>query len=398
MIGRQSNAFRALAAARDPDVLWPLVDATSAARRARFGIGDPEEALAAASGIVLYGAGDFARAVLESWRGRTIPVRYLVDSHRDKWGRRWQGYSVASPDALARDSDRPLVVVAAMDAHAISLTLDQLDLPYLFAERDGSVGFMPGHLLARRRKACENVFNLLADKRSRFVFLSVVIARMFQDFSFPMRGNLFTDRCASYPQYFPDDVIVLRDGESFVDCGAFDGDSLVGFAAEVFRRGIAAWSATGIEADASNVARARANLAVIGLDDISIHEAVLGTGREGVAALHSHNCLGDRIEGAGNTVALDDLLAEHAPSYIKMDIEGAELAALAGARATIERHRPKLAVCTYHSTRDLIEIPLFLADHFSFYDLYLRHHRGGSLWETVLYALPRSSVGVPHVA
>ena len=45
-----------------------------------------------------------------------------------------------------------------------------------------------------------------------------------------------------------------------------------------------------------------------------------------------------------------------------MDIEGAELDALNGAKATIRKHLPKLAVCLYHVQEHLWEIPLKIND------------------------------------
>ncbi len=57
---------------------------------------------------------------------------------------------------------------------------------------------------------------------------------------------------------------------------------------------------------------------------------------------------------------LDDVLAGlgvENVDFIKMDIEGAEQRALAGARRTIERSRPRMALCTYHEEDDPVAIP-----------------------------------------
>lgn len=70
---------------------------------------------------------------------------------------------------------------------------------------------------------------------------------------------------------------------------------------------------------------------------------------------------------------------------IKLDIEGAELAALRGALRTLVRHKPALAISVYHKPEDLFEIPLFLHKLGLGYRFHLGHHRP-SLLESVLYA------------
>jgi FkbM family methyltransferase len=72
------------------------------------------------------------------------------------------------------------------------------------------------------------------------------------------------------------------------------------------------------------------------------------------------------------------------PNFIKLDIEGSELAALKGARETIGRYKPKLAISLYHQPNDLFEIILFIKQHFPFYTCYLDHYTIHAE-ETVLY-------------
>lgn len=86
------------------------------------------------------------------------------------------------------------------------------------------------------------------------------------------------------------------------------------------------------------------------------------------------------------TTTLDEELVGKRVTFIKMDIEGAELPALRGAHKTIEMQRPTLAISVYHKSEDIVEIPGCIMEMNSNYRFYLRHY---SLFgtETVLYAV-----------
>lgn len=85
-------------------------------------------------------------------------------------------------------------------------------------------------------------------------------------------------------------------------------------------------------------------------------------------------------------VAIDDIVGEDKITLIKMDVEGAELESLKGARNTILRDKPKMAICIYHKPEDMTEIPLFIKRLVPEYQLYVRHHSINT-FETVLYAV-----------
>lgn len=74
--------------------------------------------------------------------------------------------------------------------------------------------------------------------------------------------------------------------------------------------------------------------------------------------------------------------------FIKMDIEGAELAALQGAESTIRRHKPKLAISLYHSLADFWRIPAYLQTLDCGYEYRLAHYTIHAD-ETVLFAIAR---------
>ncbi len=79
----------------------------------------------------------------------------------------------------------------------------------------------------------------------------------------------------------------------------------------------------------------------------------------------------DKIE----TVSIDNFVKERKikkVDFIKMDIEGSEYKAILGAKETIKKFKPKLAICVYHHPKDLYEIPLLIKNINPEYKIYFR--------------------------
>jgi FkbM family methyltransferase len=193
--------------------------------------------------------------------------------------------------------------------------------------------------------------------------------------------------------YFPHDLLDLGDNETFVDCGAFDGDSIQTFLDRTdgnFRRIYA------LEPDSSNRARLETYLSSLKVLDRQ-RVAVLPfavSDFNGMAAFSDDGTVGSRLVTSAGALShiecrrLDDLAQIEGATFVKMDIEGSEPAALSGASRLIQRERPVLAVCAYHRCEHLWTLPVLLARLLPSARIYLRRY-AEECWETVFYAVPR---------
>ena len=198
-------------------------------------------------------------------------------------------------------------------------------------------------------------------------------------------------RVTDYCSYFPTDLFTLSKDEVFVDCGAFDGDTLKDFLKVVdgrFKKFVA------VEPDKANYQKLRDQV----MREYQAHSArilpfnlAIGEQR-GIVRFSDFASTESRIDDAGTIevecVPLDELLANDDPTYIKMDIEGSENAALRGGRETIARARPVLAVSVYHKAADLWELPLLIHEMVTDYAFYLRPEKRSG-WDLICYAVPR---------
>lgn len=192
-------------------------------------------------------------------------------------------------------------------------------------------------------------------------------------------------RLLSQEQYFDLNVIDKEGEEIFIDCGACDGMTSM-LMKEKYRNTKHIYL---FEPDPLNVQKCRGNLEKIGCEVEIIEKGVWSF--DGELRFDSKGNASSVINEDGNEVvkvqSIDSLLNGQKSTFIKMDIEGAELEALKGAENTIRKYKPKLAICIYHKKEDIEIIPEIILKYNPNYKLYIRHY---SQWgsETVLYAIP----------
>ena len=189
-------------------------------------------------------------------------------------------------------------------------------------------------------------------------------------------------------QYFPDDIVFGKGYSRFVDCGAYIGDTVASLSKNIEK----ITHLIAIEPDADNFKKLNSEIvhekkSIAG--EIYLYPCGIWSSTK-MLAFDSTQGPSCHVSEYGNTflqcVSLDDILPNFIPTYIKMDVEGSEIEAIKGARYTISKHKPDLAISAYHKIEHLWEIPLLLKSLNNNYNFYLRSYEHFNQ-ETVLYAV-----------
>ena len=222
----------------------------------------------------------------------------------------------------------------------------------------------------------------LADEKSRRVFTALSSLYMGE-------GNIEQLLSVSEGNQYFNELTFCNNSsnEFFIDCGAFDGDTIkkyVEFTGKTYKKILA------MEPLPENLVNLRKN--TCNIENLDIVE--YGTWKENAILLFNPDTSASSVSETGSVQvkmnSIDNIVNnDERVTLIKMDIEGSEFEALQGAKNTIERCLPKLAICVYHKYDDLIRIPTLIRSFkgASSYKFYLRHH-SNRLTETVLYAIP----------
>lgn len=188
-------------------------------------------------------------------------------------------------------------------------------------------------------------------------------------------------------QYFNPDFMEYADEEVFVDAGACDLTTAIKLKKNCHH----VKRVYAFEPDADNFKICEKNSSFFPEGTVKLFQSATWNEKCRLS-FHSSADGSSHISTDGNgsisAVAIDEVIDEKdRVTFIKMDVEGAELRSLEGAKKTIVRDKPKLAICIYHKPEDMYLIPDYIKEINPDYKLYVRHHSNGQ-GETVLYAMP----------
>lgn len=341
--------------------------------------------------IVFFGAGQYARSLMPLLNSK---IAYFVDNAPYKQGTLFGGIKVYAPKKLLEEEvDETVIVVNAEYYQEIAKQCYDLGHRNVYAGMYKNANeiipeseFAAENLLKRRAatlyekygdKIFAKIHDMFTDDKSKDVFTKII--KLYK------QGSFDFSRVCSDGMYF-NNIFDFRDDEIFIDCGAYDGKTVVDFIFCVKGKYKKIYA---FEPDIANYSLCRNNLADLqnvflmnsGLSD---SEGEFWFDNRGTQSSKIVENYADGNFTKINTVKLDSLISEPV-SFIKMDIEGAEYSAINGAAELIRKYKPKLAISVYHNDGDLIQIPSLLRKLVPEYKFYLRHHTTTYV-DTVLYA------------
>ena len=357
--------------------------------------------------IFLYGAGNIGKRIYHSLRANDIAVAGFIDRNSNI-NLPDIPVPVHLPDDPSLASRRPscTVILSGLfpvsTCNEIKATLGAIGFRNIHAMHEVNFSqvnngtFREGlfnnaydriDLLGKDQKKLEHAFSLFHDEADRAFFLRYLKAHLTMDYV-----RLDTPHDIAL-QYLAHDIPCTKDYSMLVDCGGYDGDTyrqLIAGGHEVktlvaFEPQTDLYQRYAASVQASSKPPQQAFLFPCG-----VHSETTQLRFATCADAKSAGRLSAGGEGTIQCVKLDEALQGFAPTFIKMDIEGAETAALRGATDLITRHGPQLAICVYHGLSDLWEIPNIISSMRTDYRYHLRSYNYMGL-ETVLYAFPASA-------
>jgi len=353
----------------------------------RSALGDPRRP------VLMFGCGALGRHVAASLSGPFRPIAFS-DNNPETWGLIIDGIPVLPPEeAVARYGRNTSFIVAIYNGNSARRQLNTLGCSYVVHVRAlfhaqpelfSHGGLADPEVIFAEKDQVQAGLKAWADEYSRSEYLDQLGWRLDANTPLPGRHSPVDLRYHEPAIYRP------LANEIYVDCGAYDGDSLQDFLNQANGEGV---RYIGYEPDPDNFKRLRAyvdSLPPTTRSRITLFNQAVGVvfQSSGFAATAT---AGSRLSETGDCfvdcTTLDGSLAGIAPTLIKMDVEGNENNVLLGAWETIRQHRPLLVVCLYHRPEDLWLLPLTIKSILPEYALHLRRY-AEDCWELVCYAVP----------
>ena len=327
--------------------------------------------------VVLYGMGLGAEKIMDTLGTYGVTVSDIFASDEFVRGHSFRGFKVLKySDVCAKYEDFNVVLCFASRIDEVIEKISQINEEHTVFAPDVPVaggGLFSREFIAENEEKFDFVYNNLDDEESKKTYLDIL--------NFKVSGKIeyllgsFADKNEIYGE-----ILGLTENENIIDLGAYDGDTIrefLDFTGENYDY------ITALEPDEKNFKKLLKNteelfdITCLNMGAWDKKDTLIFAGKAG---------RNSKLAAEGKSVDVIDIDSlELAPTFIKMDIEGAELKALSGAEKTIKKYSPKLYVCAYHRNEDLFALPLKIWELNPEYKIFFRHSKYIPAWESNFY-------------
>lgn len=324
--------------------------------------------------IAVYGTGDGADKVFSEFDRLGIIPDYVVASDIFARERTFHGYKVL-PISLLEESLKDFTValcfasgreevIENIKSLSENHTVIMPSVP-VYGDAIFNKEYLKEHL-----SEITSAYEKLADETSKEVFKSIIEFQITGDLNL-----LFTCETGKAEAL---SLLGLTENESYLDLGAYRGDTvdeLVNFAGGYTQ-------ITAVEPDKRSFKKLCEHCE--NMRNVSLINAVVSN-KCGTYFFGGNKGRGGSIKALGAeipSITVDSLKSDF--TYIKADTEGAESQMLSGAVNTLQS-KPKLNIAAYHRSEDIFSLVNQINEVNPEYEIYIRHHKHISFWDTNLY-------------
>ncbi len=327
--------------------------------------------------IFLYGTGNGADKILDELSRLNISVSGVFASDGFVRSRTFRGFKVESYSSV-KEKFGEIIVLVAFGSYLPEVISNikciakenELYAPDVPVIPDGTIFNL--EYAREHRTELELAYSYLTDEQSKKVFENTVFYKLTGDIKYLLECE--TEQNEIF------DILDFCSVDTFIDLGAYNGDTVLEFVGKApdYKCIIA------VEPDAKNFRKLTVNT-----------EATENIIRINAAVGETNGKILFKMAGGRNSAKSDcgieidqmcvDSLEVNGRTYIKFDVEGAEISAIMGAEKTIKNIKPKLNIAAYHKNSDIFSIPILVKSFNQHYHLYMRHHPYIPAWDTNFY-------------
>lgn len=325
--------------------------------------------------IVLYGMGNGADKIINVLNEKGIRFQGVFASDGFVRDKLFHGHKISSYSQLKAKFGDMIVLLCFGSSlpDVIENILKIASEQELYAPEVAVIGggLFDYSFLKENADALRFVYARLADDISRRTFENIL--------KYKLSGKIGYLLDCQVDEAEPYSSFLKLSNERFLDLGAYNGDTVLSFTKNCPNYD----SILAVEPDKKTFKKLLSNTE--GIKNLTVVNACISDKCETV----SFKMLGGRNSVLGDgkdqieAVTVDSLGFN--PTYIKMDVEGEEVAAIKGGSQTILNYKPKMLISAYHRTDDFITIPKAVFNIRDDYKLYIRHFKYLPAWDTNFY-------------